>query len=740
MLPLSAQEDTAPLPPLIIAQDHSWAPFAFRDSHGEPQGLLVDLWQALGEQMGREIRFHLVDWNASLEAVRDGRADLHGGLLRSAERESYLNFSSELLLMRTAMFVPAGANVLTMEDLQGQRIGVTGGGYEEAHLREHHPTLSLYTYRNNALLIQDAIAGEVDAFVADYPVGMYYLDRYTTPDQFRVLGVLYQMPLFAGVGKNHPALLDEINQALDALGQDNLNRILHKWMRSERVTALPGWLLLSLLAGLLLVIAIGLYVYTRLLNAQVARQTHILAEREARMRLLTDTMNDVIWTMNADYRYDYVSPSVLRLRGYSSEEILQEQMADSVTPESLQQIETLLGDAAQAVQRGEECSPLERSIVIEQPCKDGSTIWSEVNARLFFTGNGTLQAIHGVTRNITQRYLAEQQLHGQQEVDRIVADASTLLMTEANLDRAINLILARFGTYGEASHCYLMQFGEETKGQRRMSVSHEWHAANTDSCHARLQNLLLDDYPWWQDQWMRGRSIHVPDTTILGERAAAERSLMEQLSIRAMAAVPLHLSGQLQGFFAIDTTQAPRVWPEHELNAMHIVANLMGNMLQSRRNEARLAYQASHDFLTDLPNRQLYLERLDLALNLARRDGAGVAVLYLELRGLKGFNDKYGHQRGDELLQEVAQRCRQALRESDTVARYSGDEFAMLLSPCKAELAKRLAVTVQEAMDRPYVIADESLHLGFRLGMASYPEQSSDAFGLLHLARDSRDI
>lgn len=722
---------------LVIAQDHSWAPFAFEDSHGRAQGLLVDLWQVLGEQMGREIRFELSDWNASLEAVRDGQADLHGGLLRSPEREAYLDFSLELMPLRAAMFVPAGSTALTMDELDGQRIRVTAGGFEEEHLRTRYPALSLQTYPNNQRLIEAAVKDEVQAFVADYPVGMYYLDQYTTPDRFRVLTVLYQKPLHAAVALQNTALLAEINQALASLPRETLNRVLHKWMRSEQVATLPAWLLPSLLAGLLLMAVIGLFVHTRLLNARVASQTRTLAEREQRMRLLTDSMSDVIWTMNGEYRYDYVSPSVLRLRGYTAEEILEHRLEDSVTLTSLGEVEQILSEAASAVSEGKESSPLERSLIVEQPCKDGSTIWSEVNARLFYDATGQLQGIHGVTRNITQRYLAEQQLRQQQAIDRVVAEASTLLMTEANLDRAINLILSRFGEYGQASHCYLFQFREQEDGRQRMSISHEWHGKEVTSYRAHLQDLLLADYPWWQEQLMRGRPIHIPDTAILGDRAAAERTLMEQLSIRAMAAVPLRIADRVQGFIGVDTVTEQRVWPEHELNALNIVANLMANVIQARRNEARLAHQASHDFLTDLPNRQLFLDRLELAMNLGRRDGSGVTVLYLELRGLKSYNETWGHQHGDELLQEVARRCRRILRESDTVARYSGDEFAILISPCTPELGRQLMQGIRGAVEQPYFVGSEAVCPGYRLGMARYPEHAGDAFDLLQQARKS---
>ena len=95
--------------------------------------------------------------------------------------------------------------------------------------------------------------------------------------------------------------------------------------------------------------------------------------------------------------------------------------------------------------------------------------------------------------------------------------------------------------------------------------------------------------------------------------------------------------------------------------------------------EEIIQHQAHHDTLTDLPNRQLFMDFLDRELAQARRNETRLALLFLDLNGFKQVNDTMGHSCGDRLLQEVAHRLRACIRESDTVARLGGDEFTVLM-------------------------------------------------------------
>jgi diguanylate cyclase len=147
-----------------------------------------------------------------------------------------------------------------------------------------------------------------------------------------------------------------------------------------------------------------------------------------------------------------------------------------------------------------------------------------------------------------------------------------------------------------------------------------------------------------------------------------------------------------------------------------------------------LTHQALHDPLTDLPNRALFLDRLDLAVAAARRDSCSLSLLLLDLDRFKELNDTFGHHYGDILLQQVGARLEGALRESDTVARLGGDEFAVLLPGDDEGAATHAALALGAALEAPFLVDQHVVQTGVSIGIACYPLDSQDAPALLRHA------
>ncbi|QEL64486.1 hypothetical protein OTERR_10100 [Oryzomicrobium terrae] len=137
----------------------------------------------------------------------------------------------------------------------------------------------------------------------------------------------------------------------------------------------------------------------------------------------------------------------------------------------------------------------------------------------------------------------------------------------------------------------------------------------------------------------------------------------------------------------------------------------------------RLAHEATHDALTGLPNRRYFMDWLTRLVAQAERRGRPVALLFIDLDGFKSVNDRFGHEVGDALLQEVANRFQRLVRESDVLARLAGDEFAVLMpevaSPSDAEhLARRLIAGLDPAANRPLLRAQPEASVGASIGIA----------------------
>jgi diguanylate cyclase (GGDEF)-like protein len=157
--------------------------------------------------------------------------------------------------------------------------------------------------------------------------------------------------------------------------------------------------------------------------------------------------------------------------------------------------------------------------------------------------------------------------------------------------------------------------------------------------------------------------------------------------------------------------------------------------LSLRTQSARNVHQALHDELTGLPNRSLFRDRTEQAISRARRSGDTAAVMIMDLDRFKEVNDTLGHHLGDLLLQEVGRRMRERLREVDTIARFGGDEFAILLENVEHPgAALDVANKIRSAVSEPLVLGDFELSVDASIGIAFYPAHATDFNKLLQRA------
>ncbi|HTA64733.1 MAG TPA: EAL domain-containing protein, partial [Xanthomonadaceae bacterium] len=225
-----------------------------------------------------------------------------------------------------------------------------------------------------------------------------------------------------------------------------------------------------------------------------------------------------------------------------------------------------------------------------------------------------------------------------------------------------------------------------------------------------------------------GSSFHLLSDSMDTEQfevVALRRAIEEQHEIRVLLR-DRRKDGQM---FWNDFYLAP---VRDESGTLTHFVSIQSDVTERQRAQEQLAFRATHDELTGLPNRQLLVDRLQQALLNAERHARSIAVLFIDLDDFKLINDSLGHTAGDETLRLVAQRLQEAVADFDTVARFGGDEFVILLSEHTDDASVEQAIAgVNAALSRPFDISGSSHYIGASIGWCRSPTAGTVAESLL---------
>lgn len=451
------------------------------------------------------------------------------------------------------------------------------------------------------------------------------------------------------------------------------------------------WFYRGLLIALLLIIstsAVALYILrtnkklqyslTQLGAAQAA-----LGKSEKHYRLLVENMRDVVWILDpVTLCFRYVSPSVERLRGYTPEEVISRPMSAALTPEYAvalkQQIqfnlaEFLSGNEPDKVYVEE----------LQQPCKDGTLIWTEAIARYYRNEETGQIEIHGVTRDISERKLQHDAL----------IESETRLRTLYETTSDAVMLLDENGFF-DCNQATLVVFGCASKeyfcSKHPADLSPTEQPCGTSSMTLASQHIA---------RAMKNGSDHFE---WVHRRIDTERSFSADVLLNSMS-----------------------------LNGRVVLQAVVRDISERKLAEAKIKHLAFYDALTDLPNRMLLNDRLKQALVAAKRENSRVALMFIDLDKFKPINDTLGHDIGDQLLKLAAERMQTCVRASDTVARIGGDEFIVLLRAVEdAQDAISVAEKIRVEVSQPFDLAEHRLLISCSIGIALYPDHGSDGVDL----------
>ena len=405
-----------------------------------------------------------------------------------------------------------------------------------------------------------------------------------------------------------------------------------------------------------------------------------------------------------DGRWRYVSPQIETILGYSAAEWCADPglWANRLHPE----------DREWVLARENEhhgIKPENEALEYRMLHRDGRAVWIRDDAVLAFGEDGELRW-HGMLHDVSYRKEVEAELER-----RAAQQAAVALLGEHALEGASTADLMQEATASAAD-----MLGAE--------ISAVWQYLPDEGCLMLRSGIGWPDTEFGKLRYPAGVGSQAGYTLQNGAPVVVEdwntETRFEQPDFRGRrtgSGLSVKIEGGSRGPFGVLVVQSMRArgFAPRDMDFLQSLANVLADALERQAVEDAIRERAVHDPLTGLPNRVLFVDRLEHALARLGRQESLAAILFLDLDHFKLVNDSLGHHVGDELLAAAAPRLKHALRGSDTVARFGGDEFGILLEDIASErdaieTAERIAATFA----RPFVLSGSEHFVTTSIGIA----------------------
>ena len=366
---------------------------------------------------------------------------------------------------------------------------------------------------------------------------------------------------------------------------------------------------------------------------------------------------------------------------------------------------------------------LSGSVVHQQVRLAGSKQRLQLSSQLvqlsFTLSNSVLVALtpeqgKGVIRDNQRSVYDENELEEALAFDKLMSliSAELINVQPEQLDIHIEDALSALGEFCHADRSYVFLFSDD---MQTMSNTHEWVRDGIASHKANLQQVPEAALPYFWRVMQSDFIFAVRDVTLLPDEASAEQQEFEREDIQSVLCSAMTNQNKLLGFVGCDMVARKRAWTASDIRRLKLVGNMIGNTIQNvnyrlslkqmqqELMQANLELQelASRDGLTGIANRRQFDTLLQHELQRCARYQLPLGFMLADIDHFKQYNDSYGHLAGDDALKQVARTLSQTLkRQGELVARFGGEEFAILVPVSNADELTQLAETLRTSIEQ----------------------------------------
>lgn len=446
-----------------------------------------------------------------------------------------------------------------------------------------------------------------------------------------------------------------------------------------------------------------------------------LSESEGLYRSFLNNFNGIFYKGRIGFSFDFIHGNVEEITGYTEEELL---------AENPRWIDLIHSDDRGKILTGEEIleSPVlsfEREYRICN--KNGMVIWLHEVVQSIRDEEKEGIYLQGMMRDITEQKSLQSILDWQQRVNRDVAELSHKIIEGAPIEDISEMVLNKAkqltgSTIGIVGHIHpgtdelgFLTFSEEVWEYYQPEERKEFI-----SCYRGI----------WLDV-LSSREPHFVNTS--SDDEAYLESFTGKIPVWSLLSAPVMLDNQIEGFIAMLNPREEYI--SRDLQLVMYLADIYAIALSRRETEQKLRYLATHDDLTNLPNRTYFNTTINQALAQVSSEEVCLAVMLLDLNGFKAVNDTYGHDNGDLVLKETARRLRASLRKSDTIARWGGDEFVIIVDTDMNQVGAQVVVEkLLDSFQDEIQIVGGKVKIDTSIGISLYPQDGQDVDSLIRCA------